>query len=1195
MKKLRGKLDKIASWRTKFHFKEETSSNQLDEIKKRQTFSEVDHKRIRGRAKEREIIMRMLLDMNLEEDISFIPIVGLGGLGKTTLAQLVYNDERVNKAFDLKAWVYVSMEFDLKRIGGAITSQIKQDRCDFNDLQSVRNSLERVLNDKRCLIVLDDLWSEDVDKLNDLKLMLKGGSKGSKIIITTRSQKIAMHMGAVCLHRLEVLSNDDCWYLVKERVLGNENDETYSIPKEMKGEIAKKCNGVPLAANSLGSILLLLGGLDAWLSIRNSDTWEFNENDGYPTESKIMKSLMLSYYHMPAPLKLCFAYCAIFPKGCEIYKEQLIQQWIALGFIQPTNGCFALDRIAEEYVNDLLWMSFLQYSPLEDMKKRVLCMHDLVHDLARSVARDEVHIVDARKVTRSTVSQDCRYILMINFRDSLAISKIVPKRARSLHFKDCALLKVPSTVLSKSKYLRIINLSGCCNEKIAPSLTELKHLSYLDASHLPIIAFSIPHGSVNKLRYLNLHGCSKLNVLPESIGNLESLQHLDLSGCTNLEGLPESFGNLIKLQFLDLSSNHKLRMLPISISRLKELCHLNLSDCYNLQILPDFVGNLRKVQILDVSWCLSLQRLTKSIVKLIDLQYLDISNCGQIKLLPELLGNLYKLKSLNLSGCNEIDILPESITNLSNLLRLSLCDCIGLQLLPESLGNICKLEILDLSNCSELQTLPESLGNLMNLEQLNLSCCHKLDELPKTIGNLCNLRYLNLSSCYGLRVLPESFNDLVNLENLDLSYCCSLNELPEIVDNNSKLQKLDLLGCTSLKQSTTGIEKIVNTNMPGIVQKLPQLFECREIEGADGMSCSIVQLGNLNQTQGIIQIRITHLERVDRPEDGEKAKLCEKQRLHSLTLEWTTNPTRATESTMMDKIVLDKLKPHQNLEILTIDGYSANKFPSWTMGSTSSLPNLVQIQLCNLAKCEQLPSFEKLPNLEVLVVQNVPNLKKVDKDASGETVSFRKLRVLILGDMPNLLEWRTALSLKYDGPMFPKLQKVEVKKCPKLQFQPFLPDGGNFLIIESSKLLGSPTSKVPLRSRISWLYIENCDSYLKWSMLSYLVNVEYLEISMCNELITLPDGIRALKSLKYLCIRSCMNLAVLPEWLDRLSTLRKLWIRDCEHLADVTIIKQEDDNQSVQISAGMYLHEFYFIVQFRIIYAFHTALSILVC
>ncbi|XP_078168503.1 putative disease resistance protein RGA4 [Carex rostrata] len=190
MKKLRAKLDKIASLRSKFNFKEETSSNQLDEIKKRQTFSEVDDKRIRGRAEEKEKLMRMLLDMHLEEDMSFIPIVGLGGLGKTTLAQLVYNDERVKTTFDLRAWVYVSMEFDLKRIGEAITSQIKQERCDFNDLQSVRNSIKRILNDKRCLIILDDLWSEDVDKLNDLKLMLKGGSKGSKIVITTRSQKL---------------------------------------------------------------------------------------------------------------------------------------------------------------------------------------------------------------------------------------------------------------------------------------------------------------------------------------------------------------------------------------------------------------------------------------------------------------------------------------------------------------------------------------------------------------------------------------------------------------------------------------------------------------------------------------------------------------------------------------------------------------------------------------------------------------------------------------------------------------------------------------------------------------------------------------------------------------------------------------------------------------------------------------------
>ncbi|KAJ1691543.1 hypothetical protein LUZ63_015698 [Rhynchospora breviuscula] len=1160
MKKLRVKLDKIALWRSKFQFKEETFSHQLEEIRRRQTFSEVDDKRIRGRAREKEIIMRMLLDMHLEEDISFIPIVGIGGLGKTTLAQLVYNDDRVKKVFDLRAWVYVSMEFDLKRIGESITSQIKQERCDFNDLQSVRNCLERILDDKRCLIILDDLWSDDIDELNDLKLMLKGGRKGSKVIITTRSQKVAKHIGGGSFHRLELLSEDDCWYLVKERVFGD--GEAHSNLEEIKEEVAKKCSGVPLAANSLGTILL--GGLEAWLPVRSSDTLEFNETDGYPTESKIMQSLMLSYYHMPAPLKLCFAYCAIFPKGFEIDKKQLIQQWIALGFIQ-SNGNSILQSTAEEYVNHLLWMSFLQYSPLRDKNRRVLCMHDLVHDLARSVARDEVHIVDAKKLTGSTLSRYCRYVLVINFWDSMAISKVVPKRARSLHFKDCSLLKVPNKVLSNSIYLRIINLSGCCNEMLPLSIIELKHLSYLDASYLPFIAFTIPSGSVNKLQYLNLHGCNKLNLLPESIGNLNSLQHLDLSNCTNLQGLPESIGNLVKLQFLDLSSNHELRKLPLSISKLKELLHLNLSDCYNLEILPDFVGNLRKVQFLDVSWCLGLQRLTESIIKLIDLKHLDISNCSHIRLIPELLGNFLKLKNLNLSGCNEIQLLPESITNLGNMLNLRLCDCRGLQILPKSIGDLCKLEILDLSNCSGLHTLPESLGNLVNLEQLNLSYCHKLEELPKTFGNLHKLQYLNLSSCYGLRVLPESFNNLENLENLDLSYCCSLNELPKMVGSNLKLQKLDLLGCTSLMQSTTGIEKIVNSDMSGIVQRLPQTLECTEIGGgSDCLSSSIIQLGNLNQTQG--KLRITHLEKVHRADDSEKVKLCEKERLRSLQLEWTTYPTRALESTMMDEIILETLKPHQNLEHLTIDGYSGNKFPSWTMGLTSSLPNLVQIQLCNLTKCEQLPSFEKLPNLEVLEMQNMPNIKKVDKNSSEGKHSFRKLRMLVLRDMPNLVEWRTALASKYDGPMFPKLQKIEIKKCPKLQFQPFPPDNANFVIIDSSKLLGSPDNKVPFRPRTCWLYIENCDSYLEWSMLSHLVNVEYLEINMCHELITLPEGIRNLKSLKYLCISSCKNLVKLPEWLDWLSTLRTLWIKKCEHLIDVTIIKKEDDCESAKIS-----------------------------
>jgi predicted AAA+ superfamily ATPase len=441
IKNLKEKLDKIVSERRDFDFKGDTSSDKVLEgleLKKRETFSEIDsnHKtRIVGRDDEKQKIVNFLLQEDDGEDISTIPIVGLGGLGKTTLTQLAFNDESIEAEFDIRAWVYVSMELDLFNMGKTILSQIGGGCQNYDSLQSVSTCLKAALADKRFLIVLDDIWEEDGKKLERLKIMLKGGKHGSKVIVTTRSKKVALLMSCKnsMVHYLKGLSDEDCWCIFSQRAFIS-RDKGNSALIEIGREIIKKCKGVPLAAKALGYILCSKEDVAAWSAVRDSDFWELDDDD-------VLPSLKLSYYHLPPKLKLCFAYCATFPKASDINKDKLVQQWIALEFIQATNRNFTPEKVGEDYVSTLLGMSFLQYSPNYPENQNMLCMHDLVHDLARSVVGDEMVVLDARKkVNKNTVNCDSYYSLLVNYYNLEASEdlNLLPDKIRALHIINCA-------------------------------------------------------------------------------------------------------------------------------------------------------------------------------------------------------------------------------------------------------------------------------------------------------------------------------------------------------------------------------------------------------------------------------------------------------------------------------------------------------------------------------------------------------------------------------------------------------------------------------------------------------------------------------------------------------------------------------------------------------------------------------------
>jgi hypothetical protein len=365
IKAIREKLDAIEADNKQFGLVERLNETQVKTRPREEAHFFEHAKAVIGRENEQEEIIKLILNSDAEDDVAVLPIVGIGGLGKTTLAQLVFNDDKIKNHFEVKLWVCVSDDFDKKLIVEKILQFAKSNKPENLDMNNLIKDLHKEIEGKRYFLVLDDVWNDNRAKWDSLKKLLMTGARGSTILVTTREEKVAKIVHTMKPYSLGCLDEQKSWSLFKQMAFEKgQEPENPSFSLIGKG-IVEKCRGIPLVIKSIGGLLYFRNSEEDWLFFKN------NELAKVAKETDIIPTLKLSYDHLPSHLKQCFAYCSLFPKDYEIDEQTLIKLWMAQGFIRSSPDQSPED-IGHDYFMELLWRSFFQKDVQDELVQECL-------------------------------------------------------------------------------------------------------------------------------------------------------------------------------------------------------------------------------------------------------------------------------------------------------------------------------------------------------------------------------------------------------------------------------------------------------------------------------------------------------------------------------------------------------------------------------------------------------------------------------------------------------------------------------------------------------------------------------------------------------------------------------------------------------------------------------------------------------
>ncbi|XP_033510332.1 putative late blight resistance protein homolog R1A-3 [Nicotiana tomentosiformis] len=683
--------------------------------------------------------------------LDVVSITGTPGSGKTTLAYKVYNDKSVSSHFDIRSWCTVDQKYDEKKLLDDIFNQVSGSTSKYRDNIDVANELRKHLFGKRFLIVLDDMW--DTAAWDELTRPFPEAKKGSRIILTTRDKKVALH--AQCHSDpldLRLLRPEESWELIEKKVFENGScpDELVDAGKE----IVQNCKGLPLVVNLIAGVIAEKEKKKTvWLEVLNNLHSFIFQN-----EVDVMKVIALSYDHLPDHLKPCLIYLASFPKDYAIPVGTLKFLWCGEGLVQQTE-MKSLGEVVEIYL-DILISSSLVIS-FNEIGIRATCqIHDLVHDFCLIKAREEKLFDRIRSSAPSSSSS----------------SDLMPRQMAieydKEHFGHNNFVLFDSKKKRHSgKHLYSLVIRG---QKLDNSFYDICHLRHL-----------------RLLRLLELND-SFIKVNDSLLNEICTLVHLRiLSINTGVKSLPSSFSNLWNLETLVVKNDRPALVLLPTIWNLVKLRMLSISDCSFFDLATDEpilivedskLENLRVIQGLKLSYSKDTEDIFKRFPNLQELSFnlKESWDCSTERYWFPKLDFLNELENLRVTfkSSNTYDSALSVATN-------RLCDFhfpLSLKILmlhkfpltSDSLSTIArlpKLEQLHLEYAiigGEEWNMGEE-DTFQNLKCLTL-CGVTLAKWEVREESFPVLEKLRLWACPTLEEIPPSFGDICSLKSIELGW-----------------------------------------------------------------------------------------------------------------------------------------------------------------------------------------------------------------------------------------------------------------------------------------------------------------------------------------------------------------------------------------------------------------------------------------